>query len=70
MRRADRADSIPEVVLAVLVSTFVFAPSEKPVCWNMGGPVTFPTVGWESIKPGMYLKLSLYHPADKPEMAA
>ena len=61
-RLTTRTDYIVEIVLSVLVSTIVFAPSEKPVCWNMGVPVMFPTVGPDTTKPGMYLKLSLYKP--------
>ncbi|KZT01991.1 cytochrome P450 [Laetiporus sulphureus 93-53] len=39
-----------KVLLSVLVESFSFSPSKKPVTWNFA-TVRFPTVGEESLKP-------------------
>lgn len=45
-----------EVVLAVMLRSFKFSLSEKPIYWNLAG-VNYPTVGDNGGKPAMYLKL-------------
>ncbi|EKM59451.1 uncharacterized protein PHACADRAFT_249950 [Phanerochaete carnosa HHB-10118-sp] len=45
-----------KVVLAVMLRSFKFLPGEKEVYWNMAG-INYPTVGRESNKPSMYLRL-------------
>ena len=47
-----------EVVLAVLIPTFKFELSNKEIYWNFTG-VQYPTVGTESTKAEMFLRLSL-----------
>ncbi|KAH9941860.1 cytochrome P450 [Epithele typhae] len=49
-----------KVVMCLLLAKFTFAPSEKPVAWNLSG-VTFPTVG-DSAKPSLPINISLYKP--------
>ncbi|KAI0816023.1 hypothetical protein BC628DRAFT_1334538, partial [Trametes gibbosa] len=46
-----------KVVLAVLLNSFKFALTEKPVFWNHAG-VMYPTVGEESKRPEMPLTVS------------
>ncbi|EPS99479.1 hypothetical protein FOMPIDRAFT_1096252, partial [Fomitopsis schrenkii] len=48
-----------KVVLSVLVSNFTFEFSDKPIEWNIGA-VMYPTVGKESNKPELPLKVGLY----------
>ena len=45
-----------ETVLSVLVRSFKFSRSEKEIYWNMA-PAYYPTVGRDSNKPAMYLKV-------------
>ena len=45
-----------EVVLSVLLSSFEFELTEKEITWNFGA-VTFPTMGLDSEKPEMQLKV-------------
>ena len=54
-----------EVVLSVLISKFTFRLSDKEIEWNIGS-VMYPTVGKESTKPELPLKVEIY----KPETAA
>ncbi|KAI0648564.1 cytochrome P450 [Trametes meyenii] len=49
-----------KVILCLLLSKFTFAPSDKPVVWNLSG-IRFPTVG-EDIKASLPMKVSLYKP--------
>ena len=51
-------DPCSEVVLSVLLSTFRFEETNKPVVWNVGA-VWYPTVGSESNTPELPLKVSL-----------
>ena len=51
-----------EVVLCLLLSKFTFAPSDKPVFWNMSA-VRFPTVGTDP-KPSLPLRVGLYKPPE------
>lgn len=48
-----------EVVLSVLITHFTFESSGKPIEWNIGG-VMYPTVGKESNRPELPLKVALY----------
>ncbi|PCH40497.1 cytochrome P450 [Wolfiporia cocos MD-104 SS10] len=48
-----------KVVLAVLVSNFVFELSDKPIRWNVAG-VWYPSIGTEDNTPQMPLKVSRY----------
>ncbi|TBU29268.1 cytochrome P450 [Dichomitus squalens] len=45
-----------KVVLAVLLPAFVFDLTEQPIVWNSGA-VTYPTMGEESTRPEMLLKV-------------
>ena len=47
---------LAEVVLAVMLRSFKFSLAEKPIFWNLAG-VNYPTVGKDSDKPTMYLKV-------------
>jgi len=47
-----------KIVLAVLLSTFTFSPSDKEVVWNIAG-IQYPTVGRVSRKPEMPMKVGL-----------
>ncbi|KAI0669354.1 cytochrome P450 [Trametes maxima] len=49
-----------KVILCLLLSKFAFAPSDKPVVWNVSG-IRFPTVG-EEMKASLPMKVSLYKP--------
>ena len=51
-----------EVVLSVLLSKFTFAPSTKPIFWNLSG-VRYPTAGSDSQKPALPMQVALYKPA-------
>ena len=44
--------------MAVLLTNFKFEPSDKPIVWNNAG-VAYPSVGRESKKPEMPLKVAL-----------
>ena len=46
-----------EIVLSILLSKFKFELTDKPIAWNASA-VTYPTMGEESDKPEMVLKLS------------
>lgn len=46
----------PEVVLAVLLRSFRFSPSEKEIVWNLAG-VNYPTVGKYATKPSLPMKM-------------
>ena len=48
-----------EVVLSVLVSSFTFELPDKPIEWNVAG-VWYPTVGKDSNKPQLPLKVQMY----------
>ncbi|KAI0718774.1 cytochrome P450 [Cerioporus squamosus] len=52
-----------KVVLCLLLSKFTFAPSPKPVFWNLSG-VRFPTVGPNSTKPSLPMNVALYKPVE------
>ena len=54
---AHRPSAI-EVILSVLLSTFKFELSDKPIVWNVAS-VRYPTVGRESNVPQMPMKVSL-----------
>ena len=45
-----------EVVLAVLLRSFRFMPSDQEVYWNLAG-VNYPTVGKDGVKAALPLKL-------------
>ena len=45
-----------EVVLAVLLTSFSFELTERPITWNTSA-VIYPTMGLESTKPEMLLKV-------------
>ena len=45
-----------EVVLSVLLSSFEFELTDKEITWNFGA-VTFPTMGLDSKKPEMLLRV-------------
>lgn len=45
-----------EVVLAVMLRSFRFTPSDKEVYWNLGG-VNYPTIGKVSNKPELPIKV-------------
>ncbi|KAI0365140.1 cytochrome P450 [Pilatotrama ljubarskyi] len=47
-----------KVILCQLLTKFTFAPSDKPVVWNLSG-IRFPTVG-ESTKPSLPMRVGLY----------
>lgn len=46
----------------MLVSTFTFELTGKPIEWNVG-TVTYPTVGKESNKAELPLRVGIYEPA-------
>lgn len=48
--------TIAEVVLSVLLPAFKFELTEKPVSW-FSSAVSYPTMGEESTKPEMLLKV-------------
>ena len=48
----------PEVVLAVLLSTFKFELSEKRVYWNLAG-VMYPSIDLEGDHPQLPMKVTL-----------
>ncbi|KAH9941813.1 cytochrome P450 [Epithele typhae] len=54
-----------KVILALLLSHFVFELSDKPIVWNISG-IRFPTVGVHGVKPELPLKVSRYAPPAKP----
>ena len=63
MSKCLSADIVPmiltqglEVVLAVMIRAFKFSLSDKEIYWNMA-TVIYPTVGKESPKPELYLKV-------------
>lgn len=37
-----------------MIANFTFAPSEKPVVWNLSG-ISYPTINKESTKPELWL---------------
>ncbi len=45
-----------EVVLSVLLAAFEFELTDKEITWNFGA-VSFPTMGLDSEKPEMLLKV-------------
>nr|BAK09536.1 cytochrome P450 [Postia placenta] len=47
-----------KVVLSVLLPTFTFGPTEKPIIWNFA-PVAFPSIGRDSLKSEMPLSVGL-----------
>ncbi|KAH9919306.1 cytochrome P450 [Fomitopsis serialis] len=49
-----------KTVLSVLVSTFTFELSDKPIAWNMAG-IMYPTAGKESSNPSLPMKVGLYN---------
>ncbi|GBE84055.1 Docosahexaenoic acid omega-hydroxylase CYP4F3 [Sparassis crispa] len=65
LSRVGKIDEFPpgEVVLAVLVPKFTFELTAKPIVWNMA-PVRYPTVGKESVKAEMPLKVGLFKKFD------
>ena len=50
-----------EVALSVLIANFNFELSDKEIVWNNAG-VAYPSVGKESSKPEMPLKVSVIRP--------
>ena len=48
---------VTEVVLAILLRSFKFSLSDKEIYWNIAS-VNYPTVGRESTKPALYLKVA------------
>ena len=48
--------SVPEVILSVLLGSFKFEPSGKPVVWNFAS-VSYPTIGPNDLKPTLPLKV-------------
>ncbi|PIL32261.1 cytochrome P450 [Ganoderma sinense ZZ0214-1] len=50
-----------KVVLLVLLQSFKFEPTGKPIAWN-NAPVQYPTVGKISEEPALPLKVSLLRP--------
>lgn len=54
-----------EVVLCQLLTKFTFAPSAKPVVWNLSG-IIFPSVA-EATKPSLPMMVGLYK---EPAVAA
>ena len=46
-----------EVVLAVLLTSFSFELTDEPIVWNSSA-VLYPTMGEESTKPEMLLKVN------------
>ncbi|TFY62064.1 hypothetical protein EVJ58_g4113 [Rhodofomes roseus] len=51
-----------KVVLAVLLTHFTFDLTEKPIVWNVAA-IRYPTVGKESTRPEMPLKVGIYRSA-------
>ena len=49
---------IVEVVLSLLLMKFTFAPSDKPIVWNIAG-IRYPTVG-DATTPSLPMKVGLY----------
>lgn len=47
-----------EVVLSVLISTFTFELTEKPIWWNMAG-VQYPSADADGEHPGLLMKVGL-----------
>ncbi|KAI0761511.1 cytochrome P450 [Trametes elegans] len=47
-----------KVILCLLLTKFTFAPSDKPIVWNLSG-IRFPTVG-EDTKPALPMRVGLY----------
>ncbi len=47
-----------EIVLSVLLKSFRFSPSDKEIVWNLS-LVKYPTVGRESDRPSMPMKVDL-----------
>ena len=58
-------DVFPEVVLSVLLRSFRFYLSDKEVVWNYSA-VKFPTVGRDSNKPSMPMKIELLKEKEIP----
>ncbi|EJF57366.1 cytochrome P450 [Dichomitus squalens LYAD-421 SS1] len=52
-----------KVILSTLLANFTFELSEKPIFWNVSA-ITFPSVGKESEKPEMWLKVGRYQRND------
>ena len=48
--------SLVEVVLAVLLRSFRFMPSDEEIYWNLAG-INYPTVGKDGAKPALPLKV-------------
>ena len=46
----------PEIILSLLLSNYSFVPTGKPVLWNLSA-VVYPTMGSESEKPEVLLKI-------------
>ncbi|TFY51166.1 hypothetical protein EVJ58_g10707 [Rhodofomes roseus] len=51
-----------KVVLAVMLTTFTFALTDKPILWTSAN-IMFPTVGRNAIRPELPLRVGLYKPA-------
>ena len=49
---------LAEVILSVLLSRLKFEPTDKPIVWNHA-TVMYPTVGKESRRPELHLRVSL-----------
>lgn len=45
-----------EVVISEMLANFTFELSERPVVWNLAG-ISYPTVGMESTKQELWLKV-------------
>ncbi|PCH40528.1 cytochrome P450 [Wolfiporia cocos MD-104 SS10] len=52
-----------KVMLSVMLTTFVFEPTNKPIAWNVSA-VWYPTIGTESEAPEMPIKVRFYKGAD------
>ena len=59
--RCRSANRSKEVVLSVLLSNFTFSLGDKQIEWNVGA-VMYPTVGKESARPELPLRVGLYKP--------
>ncbi|KAI0355248.1 cytochrome P450 [Trametes cingulata] len=57
-----------KVILCQLLTRFTFAPSDKPVVWNLSG-IRFPSVG-ESTKASLPMMVGLYKGADSAAASA
>lgn len=59
-RNTEISVSCTELVLLVLLQSFKFETTGKPIVWN-NAPVLYPTIGKTSETPALPLKVSLLH---------